>query len=81
MSDESKNPLANKLVQQKRMDYQAIIQKEINSNFTDAEQRALKVKCMVLLVESYLPDEIKDQLHSLHLDHQKYNQPAEELVN
>ncbi len=81
MSDEITNPLKAKLAEQKRKEYQAIVQKEINSNFSDPEARAILVKQMILLVEPHLPNEIKDELHFLHLEHKKYNQPNRELVS
>lgn len=78
MSGDLKNPISNALRQEKREKYKAIVQREIESNFSDAEQRALQVKCMVLLVEEFLPEHVKNELHALHLSHKKYNQPEEE---
>ncbi len=69
------NSINSKLQEQKRREYQALVQKEINSNFPDPEARAIIVKQMVLLVEPHLTKEVQDQLHFLYLEHQKYNQP------
>lgn len=80
MSDDIAQSISGKLRQQKRERYQAIVQKEINTNYTDAESRAIVVKQMVLLVESHLPPSVLDDLHFFHLQHKKYNQPEEELV-
>lgn len=81
MSDDLKNPITNKLRQQKRAEYQELVRREIESNFSDAEQRALQVKCMVLLVEEFLPEDVKNELFALHLAHKKYNHPElEDLV-
>lgn len=77
MSDEKTNSILQALTQQKRKDYQAQLEKEISSNFTDAEARAIMVKSMILLVEEHLSPDVKDELLFLHLKFKQYNQPQE----
>lgn len=80
MSDDLKNSISSQLRNQKRAQYQQLVQKEIDTNFSDAEQRALLVKCMILLVEEHIPEDTKNELFSLHLSFKRYNQPQEDLV-
>lgn len=80
MSDNLKNPISAELRKSRRTQYQALVQRDIDSLYTDAEMRALFVKSIILMAEEFLPDSVKNEIHMLHLKHKKYNQPEEELM-